>query len=964
METDTRATPARAYARRHHARHNRPAASGSRAFLRLLERIGDDPSAAPAVPAGWFPPGSVERRLLDGFAGTVARLREGQRRLRESEERFALAMRGTNDGLWDWDVRTGAIYFSPRWKQMLGHEDHELPDRLEEWSDRIHPDDRERALATVQAYLRGETEAYELEHRLRHKDGAYRWIRARGALLRDTAGRPCRFAGSHTDITERKAAEEALRASEARFRTIFESAGIGVVLVDPEGRVMAANPAVRAMLGYGEAELLGRTSADQTHPDDLVVQAALTGEMLRGERDGYQLEKRYIRKDGRVIWGRLTVSLARGAGGEPLFGISTIEDISERKAAEEALGQLLAFEGLITSISTAFINLAPDEIDRGINDALGALGALAEVDRSYVFLLSGDQVRMSNTHEWCAAGIKPEIDHLQDLRTDTFNWCNTRLLRGEVVHIPRVADLPPEADADRRGFEAQDIQSVLLVPMMSRGKAIGFLGFDAVRAPKGWSDESIRLLTIVGEIFVNALARKRVEEALRESEGRFRSLVEQTPLAIVIYDPGGRAVYANPAQRLLTGLTDEEQVTRNPLTSPRIDAKGLLPYIRRGFAGEVVGLPPARYAPDEYPAAGWGRPRWLRSFIYPVKDEAGAVCEVIAMHEDITEQREAEERLREKEEQYRAIFEATGDGLVITDLDGTIVEANPALCRMHGYEREELLGLPPTALIHPTHHHLLAEYLARVREGGTFQTRAIDVRQDGTPFHVEMHGSRFTYLGKPHILGVIRDVTEQVQAYQLLERRVAERTQELATLLVVSHRVASTLELAPLLGVIFDQLKVVADYTSASILALEGEELVTLDFRGPIPREQGLPRAPLDRARDVWETLRRGQPVIVADARADTPEARAYRAALGPGRAPLMRWLVGRRSVRGDALSRPTSGASDATHHRDRATRPLGARLPRLQHRLGHHPRGPVRGGPGGHRPLRAPARPPGDLTP
>jgi len=133
--------------------------------------------------------------------------------LRKSEERFQLAVLGSSDGIWDWDIRANVVYYSPRWKAMLGYGDDELHDRYDEWYDRLHPDDRDGAVGELQAYLRGERDTYELEHRLRHKDGSYRWILARGVALRDRDGRPYRMAGSHTDIHQRKEAEAALRAA-------------------------------------------------------------------------------------------------------------------------------------------------------------------------------------------------------------------------------------------------------------------------------------------------------------------------------------------------------------------------------------------------------------------------------------------------------------------------------------------------------------------------------------------------------------------------------------------------------------------------------------------------------------------------------------------------------------------------------------------------------------------------------
>jgi PAS domain S-box-containing protein len=178
-----------------------------------------------------------------------------------------------------------------------------------------------------------------------------------------------------------------------------------------------------------------------------------------------------------------------------------------------------------------------------------------------------------------------------------------------------------------------------------------------------------------------------------------------------------------------------------------------------------------------------------------VRDPQGEPLYLVSQIQDITERKEAEVNLAEKEAQYRGIFEATLDGLIISKPDGTIVEVNPAFCRMHGYAREELMSLHPTVFIHPNDHALFAEYLHTVQAGSAFQGRAVDLRKDGTPFHVEVHGTPFTYRGKPHVLGVVRDVTEQVQAQQMLEERVAARTRELGALYDVTAVASASLDI-------------------------------------------------------------------------------------------------------------------------------------------------------------------------
>jgi signal transduction histidine kinase len=196
---------------------------------------------------------------------------------------------------------------------------------------------------------------------------------------------------------------------------------------------------------------------------------------------------------------------------------------------------------------------------------------------------------------------------------------------------------------------------------------------------------------------------------------------------------------------------------------------------------------------------------------------------------------------------------------------------------MFGYSYDELIGLPYSVLVPPDQHDAIAQGVAMVLAGHPVQGRTVCVRKDGTTFHAEGHATGFTYRGKSHMLAVQRDVTERVQAYELLEQRVEERTRELSTLLEVSHNVASTLELEPLLGLILDQLKTLVDYTAVAVLMVEEEYLRVLDYRGPLPRERlrGL-QLPAAHAPGYQAVLQQGGPVIVDDLQGTDALAQAF----------------------------------------------------------------------------------------
>ncbi len=194
----------------------------------------------------------LEKRVVE----RTKQLEKTLEALRTSEERYALAVQGSNDGIWDRDFSTGEVYYSPRWKSMLGYEDDEIPNDAEEWKKRIHPDDYRRVMDAFVAYMEGRIPSYEVEYRLRHKDGSYRYILARGICLRDSNGVPYRSSGSHTDITDKKRAEDALMQSERHFRQLVEHSPVAMaVSCDIEEKIILLNRKFTELFGYTQKDI-------------------------------------------------------------------------------------------------------------------------------------------------------------------------------------------------------------------------------------------------------------------------------------------------------------------------------------------------------------------------------------------------------------------------------------------------------------------------------------------------------------------------------------------------------------------------------------------------------------------------------------------------------------------------------------------------------------------------------------
>lgn len=189
-----------------------------------------------------------------------------------------------------------------------------------------------------QVFREGLVQDYELE--IRHRDGHVTPVLYNASVYRDEAGDVIGVFAAARDISERKRAEEALRESEARFRAIFENAALGIALVDVHGHPVESNPALQKMLGYNKIELADVAFTEFTHAEDAGADWDLFIELVEGKRDRYLMEKRFLRRDGQVVWGQLNVSLVRNEKGEFKYSIGMVEDISERKRTEEALRQL------------------------------------------------------------------------------------------------------------------------------------------------------------------------------------------------------------------------------------------------------------------------------------------------------------------------------------------------------------------------------------------------------------------------------------------------------------------------------------------------------------------------------------------------------------------------------------------------------------------------------------------------
>lgn len=438
------------------------------------------------------------------------------------------------------------------------------------------------------------------------------------------------------------------------------------------------------------------------------------------------------------------------------------QEIEEHKSTEEKLFYRYDFERLISSMSTSFISVDSMDINDNIYDALKLLGEFTNVDRSYLFLFSENKSKMYNSHEWCANGIEPQKDILQNMDTGEYQWWISELETKGIIHIPKVREMPEEAGSEKKILEQQDVLSVVALAMVYEGNVIGFLGFDSVKSEKTWSEDDATLLKIAGETFAHVIINERFRKDLMESEARFRSVYENNPDAIFIKDRTLNYSYVNPGtERLFSlqasdilGKNDNELGIKEEFDSFKSDLAALKGEIR---SKEIMF-----------------KERTYHIIRFPLKYDDATIFGICSIARDITDRKRIEDAHRESEIKYRQLYESSRDGYVFINNLGYIVESNAAFRKMVGYSSNELKKMTYYDIT-PHKWHILEEKIIReqiLTRGYSNVYEKEYIRKDGNIIPIELR----VYLvqsSKREMQGLwafVRDISEKKEMQRQLLR--------------------------------------------------------------------------------------------------------------------------------------------------------------------------------------------------
>ena len=579
------------------------------------------------------------------------------------------------------------------------------------------------------------------------QDGTRLWVRERARAIRDQAGELLILI-SCEDITEHRAAEEQLRENEARWRALYEHAGVGIAQLNLDGTFLRVNPRLCEILGYSPEVMPQRAFQELTHPDDLAANLSYLDELLTGKRPSFSIEKRYRRSDDTWVWVEVTVSLVYATSGAPAHFIAVVQHINDRKQAEQ---QLRDGEQAIRSLleATSHPGLTLNEriqtvLELGCRRFWLPIGLVTSVEEDQLVL----------KHVWAPSTTFASDMHFALDET----YCSETIKSKEVIAFEhaQTSDWSSHPAYKKLGLECY-----IGTALIDQGRAHGticFMGSEPY--PRRFSQADRDFLQLMARWVTGELLRNESEQVVKEQEALLRTVIETATDAIFMKDREGRYQFVNSAAARITGKSTVEILgKKDDEIFPQDTANRLMADDQSVFSGAAQ-----RQFEQVIPLKG--EPRTFYSIKTPHRDQSGQIVGLVGVSRDMTALKRAEEALRISEERFKIAFRASPHPVIITELaTGRCLEVNDASLKLFGYEREEVIGQTTLTLgIWPTLEDR-TQFFQQLREDGAIRNREISLRTKDRKARELLVSSEVIDLnGTSCLITVGNDITEHKHA--------------------------------------------------------------------------------------------------------------------------------------------------------------------------------------------------------
>ncbi len=578
---------------------------------------------------------------------------------------------------------------------------------------------------------------------------------------------------------------------ENKFRNIFESIDDLYYQSDLDGKITLLSPSVLKITGWTQEELTGKyTSEVYVNPLDRLQLV----ETLQREGSVKDYELLLKKKDGSPINASMSGSIIFNTDGNPIGVRGLLRDITERKKLENIQEYFHSFRNLLLSLSERFVTFSVNEIDEVFDSVLYEVGTFFNIDRSYIFMFNWKTGTMSNTNEWCAYGIPSEIENLQNISNIGLAvWVN-ELLAFRPIYIPDVSELEGDWTNVQSVLEEQNIKSLVVVPITYYQNVLGFIGFDSVVKHREWHEEEIALLSILANNISKAIVRKQTEEALINSEERYRYLSENMADVVWVIDlqhmkfqyisPSVEKLLGHPAQDLIAQPI-EKTITPESFKLMKEDVLKRVNQFKQDDRSAITSV-------NEIEQICRDGRVIISEIVSTLNEDDKGNFILIGVSRNITNRKAIENALKENEKRLNMFFSMSLDGFFFMMLDRPvrwddsvdkeavldyvfdhqrITEINDAMLRHYRAQKDEFLGLTPNDVF-KNNIAFGRNIWRQLFDEGNLHIETDERRMDGS--HMWIEGDYTCLLDEEGMVighfGVQRDVTERKKAEEEINK--------------------------------------------------------------------------------------------------------------------------------------------------------------------------------------------------